>query len=87
MRISNSEHIAIRQVVEFGHKFGFGNLIAHLQTAWARSLMDGGASEESARRGSGGPGYPFPIFDDLHQNGEWDETGKKYRTNKKAKRL
>lgn len=49
---------AIRTVVELGSRYGYGNLIGHLQTAWARDLMTIGMSEKSARLAAG-EGYPF----------------------------
>jgi|TARA_R100000049_G_C1933264_1_gene77108 hypothetical protein len=36
--------------------------------------------EGPAREASGGFGYPFAMQDDLIERGEWDETGKSYRT-------
>ena len=70
------------QVIRFGHMFGFGNLIAHLQTAWAKSLMrDISVSEATARAATArdGSGYPFAMQEDLIECGEWDETGARYR--------
>ena len=80
MRISQEERAAIGAVLRAGAKYGCGNMIAHLQTWWARTLMaDYGMAEEPARRASGGEGYPFAMQDDLLKRGEWDETGEKYR--------
>jgi hypothetical protein len=84
-KISKAEQAAIRQVVEHGRAFGFGNLITHLQTAWAVSLMEQGMDEETARHASGG-GYPLLMWRDLMERGEWDETGKRYKTTGKALR-
>ena len=51
---------AIKTVVELGARYGYGNLIGHLQTAWARHLVkDLGFTEQSARLAAGGNGYPF----------------------------
>ncbi len=52
---------AIKAVLAHGEQFGYGNLISHLQTAWARKLIDEyGMSEQSARgAASGGSGYPI----------------------------
>ena len=80
MKISASEQEAIRTVIALGELHGFGNLISHLQTAWAKRLMRGGISEDGARAGSGGRGYPFKMQDDLIERGEWDETGARYRS-------
>lgn len=81
MRISAREQRAIRIVVDFGTEFGYGNLITHLQTAWARRLMECGLDERTARLATGrdGSGYPFGMQDDLIERGEWDETGARYR--------
>ena len=51
----------LQTVVALGTRYGYGNLIAHLQTAWARHLVkDLDFSEESARlAATGGNGYPF----------------------------
>ena len=77
--ISKNEQDAIRHVVALGAAVGYGNLISHLQTAWAKSLVrQWGMSEESARLASGGEGYPFAMQDDLIERGEWDETGERY---------
>jgi len=37
--ISKEEKDAIKRVLKVGEKHGFGNLIAHLRTAWAASLI------------------------------------------------
>jgi hypothetical protein len=78
MNISREEQRAIAAVLEHGERFGYGNLISHLQTAWAQRLMQGGLSERAARAAtaSDGRGYPFAMQRDLVVNGEWDETGK-----------
>lgn len=39
-RLSGSEVDAVKMVLEAGSQFGYGNMIAHLRTAWARMLMD-----------------------------------------------
>ncbi len=79
MRIPDTEREAIIAVIESGKRFGFGNLISHLQTAWARRLVEEeGFPEKVAREASGGSGYPFKMQDDLLLSGEWDETGKRY---------
>lgn len=79
MKLSEAEHAAIQATIAAGVSFGFGNLIAHLQTAWARTLMaDHGMDEETARVASGGAGYSFAMAEDLAERGEWDETGVRY---------
>lgn len=84
MKISEAERIAINEVLACGEQFGYGNLITHLQTAWAARLMQGGISEKVARLSTarGGSGYPFLMQRDLLERGEWDETGARYATKK-----
>lgn len=80
MGISDAERKAIKQALEAGARHGYGNLIAHLQTAWARYLVNVYKMDEaSAREASGGDGYPFAMQDDLLERGEWDESGERYR--------
>lgn len=81
MKISKQEQTAIQQVLAWGDAFGYGNLIIHLQTAWAKKLMRSGLSEKAARAATAleGAGYPFATQDDLVERGEWDETGARYR--------
>lgn len=79
MRISEIERQGVQQVIAIGAAIGYGNLISHLQTAWARTLMEKwDMTEETARLASGGTGYPFKMQDDLVNRGEWDESGKAY---------
>lgn len=79
MKISRAEQIAIQEVLAYGEAWGFGNLISHLQTAWAKRLMGlHGMSEAHAREAAGGPGYPFTMQDDIVERGEWDHSGKRY---------
>lgn len=80
MKISPEEQAAIRTVIDLGERYGFGNLIQHLRTAWIRHLMtEWGASESSARAAAGDRGYPLKMQDDLIERGEWDETGARYQ--------
>ena len=80
MKISRAEQLGIQEVLAYAEAFGYGSLISHLQTAWAKKLvMEDGLSEKAARAASGGPGYPFAMHDDLVDRGEWGETGKRYR--------
>ena len=80
MQISQDEQRTILAVLDAATRFGYGNLIAHLQTAWARRLMTHSQlPEKAARAATGGPGYPFLMQDDLVERGEWDETGERYR--------
>lgn len=80
MQVSDVERNAVKQVIAAGEQYGFGNMISHLATAWARSLMSKwGMSEKNARAAAWGlSGYPFKMQDDILQNGKWDETGKSY---------
>lgn len=58
--LSDAEEDAIRAVLRAGASFGYGNMIGHLKTAWAKTLMDKyGMDEDNARAGAGGDGYPF----------------------------
>ena len=84
MKISIAEQQAIRTVLALGEQFGYGNLIAHLNTAWARRLMRSGVSEKVARLSTHGDGMPFKMQDDLVERGEWDESGKRYSVKRKS---
>lgn len=79
MRISDDERRAIADVLRHGETFGYGNLIAHLQTAWALLLMQRYGLSEKDARATTGSGYPFLMQRDLVERGEWDETGESYR--------
>lgn len=80
MKISKHEQQAIRTVVDLGKVHGFGNLIAHLRSAWALYLIEGDyLDEKTAMSGVGKDGYPVKMHLDLMEHGEWDETGESYR--------
>ena len=80
MKISHGEQQAIAEAIKLGEVYGFGNLIFHLQTAWARRLVaTHGMDEATARQVAGGDGYPFSMQDDLVNFGQWDETGERYK--------
>lgn len=80
MKISRDEQVGLDVVLRVAQQHGYGNLISHLQTAWARHLMTVyGMGEATARVATGGKGYPFQMQDDLLERGEWDETGERYR--------
>ena len=79
MRISKHEQQAIKTVVDLGRVHGFGNLIAHLRSAWAKTLVDQGVDEKTAMGGFGKGGYLIKMHLDLMERGEWDETGESYR--------
>ena len=50
MKISTSEKEAIEIVCEMGAKWGYGNMISHLQSAWALMLIKNyGFEIETAR--------------------------------------
>ena len=84
MRISPKEQQAIRTIVELGNQFGFGNLMAHLQSAWAKTLMDrDGFDETTAQEATNNrKGYPVKMHHDLMYDGYWDETGERYKGQK-----
>jgi hypothetical protein len=46
------EQLALAQVEELGAKFGYGNLISHLQDAWSRRLQED-VGEQSADMATG----------------------------------
>jgi len=78
MKISKREQDAIKAMVEAGREFGFGNLINHLKSALAASLMEHhGFTEKEAQSAAGG-GYLIAMHRDILVNAEWDETGKRY---------
>lgn len=79
MRISPDEQRAIKQTLDAAERFGYGNMISHLKTAWAKSLMESGMCEQSARMGANSAGMPFTMHTDLLEGGFWDETGERYR--------
>jgi hypothetical protein len=88
MKISRQEQIAIIEVLAYGEAHGYGNLISHLQTAWAKHLIGAyGMDEKTARASTGrdGAGYPFRMQQDLIERGEWDETGARYHAPQKRK--
>ena len=81
MRISSVEQQAIKQVVTAGETFGYGNMISHLKSAWAKMLRDKyGVVEPEAH--SDTAGYPIKMHEDLMNNGCWDETGESYKQKK-----
>lgn len=60
--VGTAELAAIRTVCAHGAQFGYGNLIGWLSTAWAVTLMRKyGMTEEQARAGAFGHGYPLPT--------------------------
>jgi len=42
------EREAIRDVIAAGHRYGFGNLIAHLKEEWSRTLREGGLDQKTS---------------------------------------
>lgn len=79
MRISTEEQRAIQHVINLGDVHGFGNLIAHLKTAWARKLMDEMDMDEfTALCAADVSPYPIAMHIDVVEGGFWDETGKRY---------
>jgi hypothetical protein len=55
--ISPDEKSAIKDVMMAGEKFGFGNMIAWLDTAWAQSLREQGVECPNGMRDQA---YPLP---------------------------
>lgn len=54
------ERAAVIEVLNIAESYGYGNLIAHLQTAWAIKLMRSGISKESAIAATLGR-TPYPL--------------------------
>ena len=46
------ERKAVEQVLSFGKKYGYGNLIVRLKCAWALQLMDSGLPLKAALGGA-----------------------------------
>ena len=87
MNVSREEKSAVNMAVEIGGRFGYGNIVAHLLSAWANELSANGMDEEGAMAHvSGRLPYPIQMHLDILDNGEWDETGKKYRKKKKKEK-
>ena len=40
MILTNGEKTAVKQVLEAGSTYGYGNMIAYLKQAWAENLMN-----------------------------------------------
>ena len=79
VEISKKEIEAIKLVLDAGAEYGYGDMIRHLKTAWARHLIDKyGMDEKLARISSGGEGYPFKLQNDLLADGVWDNTKETY---------
>jgi len=80
MKIPEDEQTAVRAVVLAGSQYGYGNMISHLQSAWARELIEAyGMNPDSAKIVARGGGYPIRMHEDLMLRGEYDETGERYR--------
>ena len=63
MRIPREEQLAIIQVLKHGKAWGYGNMIAHLQTAWAARLVAAeGFDEESGKRSSNRLLFRFEVW-------------------------
>ena len=69
--ISDEEVEATRQVLRAGKKYGYGNMIAHLETAWRKHLMDEYQFTEKGAIQRTGPGYPLewtlPFMESNHE--------------------
>jgi len=75
VRISEDERKHIIRVVASGMAYGFGNMISHLQAAWAKSLRDNHNIPDDVER----DGYSIAFHEDLMLRGFWDESGERYR--------
>jgi len=85
MRVSSEEQAAINECISHSKRFGFGNVISHLFTAWRITLMEKGRfTTKEAVSGAWGNSrvsqidMPIKMHKDIIENGEWDETGGKY---------
>lgn len=76
MNVSEDERVAIATCIDCAEQFGYGNLISHLRTAWARKLVAIGLPAEGAH---GGSVMPFKMQEDIIERGFWDHTGESYR--------
>lgn len=75
MQISAEEQHAMNETTLFGERFGYSNLIGHLQTVWVRKMMDKhNMGEESAER---------CVRVSICRR--WDEAGKNYLSPPKRK--
>lgn len=79
MRVTAVEQHAVKTVLDAGRCFGYGNMISHLQTAWAKDLIEQYGMDEADAREDAGKGYPFGLQEDIVERGEWDETGERYK--------
>ena len=52
---------AILAVTEAGEKYGYGNMIGHLATAWAQKLLDDGVPMEVAIKSVHGTPYVWLL--------------------------
>lgn len=59
--ISNREKRAVLRVIAIAKNHGYGNLIAHLKTQWAKQLVESGLSEESAMLATDVSAYPLSL--------------------------
>ena len=84
MKISPDEQRAIRTVINIAKSYGYGNLMAHLASAWADEMIRGGMPEDAAIEFvSNREPYSLAMHRDIIERGEWDETGEKYRSSAK----
>ncbi len=59
--LSDEEIKAVKSVIELGRRWGYGNLIAHLTTAWARVLIAEGHDEYMALTWGSGSGRGYSV--------------------------
>ena len=63
------EQSAINSVLNLGGKYGYGNMIAHLKTAWAKKLMAQGIPKEAALQATNVSAYPISENEPCVQGG------------------
>ena len=82
MKIQDEERLAIKLAIQIGDRYGFGNLICHLQSAWAAKLVEEYELPESTalKAATGSVPYPLKMHSDLINEGFWDETGERYKS-------
>jgi hypothetical protein len=56
--LMHGEKESIEKVLEYGQKYGYGNLIGWLKQAWVKLLMADGLSKETAELAADTSPYP-----------------------------
>lgn len=68
------EKRAIETVLYIGGLYGYGNMIAHLKTAWAKSLIAQGISKDAALQATNVSAYPIDENEPSVQGGRADRS-------------